>query len=126
MGRNNADFHGYDIVHKKTRDRDVLRTLALHRTTGKEIGELKWDNDPEVAPYVLSMYVHQDFRRMGVMSALLVAARHHAGQPLDVPETVSNEGEIFTKKAVKRGLLEAPRYKTTMNGDTGEEVKFRD
>lgn len=124
MARNNADFHGYDIVHKKTKERNVLKTLALHRDTGKTIGELKWSNDPDDAPGVLSMDVHPNYQRMGVMSALLGAARSHGGQILDVPGSVSDEGEAFTKKAVRNGLLNVPSYGYTMNGDTGKEVNY--
>ena len=126
MTRNNADFQGYDVVHKKTKERNVLKSQAIHRATGNVIGELKWDNDPEDAPSVLSMDVHPHFQRLGIMSGLLAAANRHAGQVLDVPGSVSNDGEAFVKKAVTKGLLNVPSYGYTMNGDTGKEVKFND
>ena len=124
MGRNNADFLGYDIVHKNTREPHELRTLAIHRETSKVIGELRWEDDPDDAPKVLYMDVHPKFQQLGIMSALVTAASKHTGQVLDVPGSVSNDGEVFTKKAVKRGLLNLPPYGYTINGETGEEVHY--
>lgn len=122
MGANNADFRGYDITHKQDNYGD-LWTRAISRGSGEVIGSLQTAKYDSLHHQVLTMDVHPAYQGSGVMTALVKAAREKTGSYIVAPESVSADGERFTRKMVNNGLFQK-HPEGTINGDTGEEVSY--